>query len=66
MWTVLYISQSLETAKKLSDALLKSGIEPKLRCARTEDEEQGECYEVLVPDTELRAAQDLIIENELF
>ena len=51
MWTVIYVSQSIETAKKLIDVLLTN---------------KSSCYEVLVPSTELETAQDLIFENELF
>lgn len=66
MWTVVYISQSAETAQKLIDALSQNSIISKLRRANGEGENNCECYEVLVPNTELSAAQDLIIENELF
>ena len=55
MWTVIYVSQSIETAKKLIDVLLTNKVISKLSC-----------YEVLVPSTELETAQDLIFENELF
>lgn len=65
MWIVVYISQSAETSQKLIDALSLNGIISKLRRARGEEDKCG-CYEVLVPNTELSAAQDLIIENELF
>lgn len=66
MWTILYVSQSLETAKKLSDTLLNNDIASKMRRARGTDADTCDCYEVLVPNTELSAAQDLLIENELF
>lgn len=66
MWTVVYISQSTKTAQKLIDALSQNGIISKLRRARGEAEDKCGCYEVLVPNTELSVAQDLIIENELF
>lgn len=65
MWTVIYVSQSLETAKKLMDELYLSGIISKLRRASSGDATQG-CFDVLVPNTEMQAAQDLIIENDLF
>lgn len=65
MWTVVYISQSIETAQKLIDALSQNGIISQMRRARGGEDKCG-CYEVLVPNTELSAAQDLIIENELF
>lgn len=65
MWTVVYVSQSMETSKKLIDALLTNNVISKLRRANSCDE-QHECFEVLVPSTELEVAQDLIFDNELF
>ena len=64
MWTVIYVSQSIETAKKLIDVLLTNKVISKLR--RTNNCNESSCYEVLVPSTELETAQDLIFENELF
>ena len=65
MWTVIYVSQSPETAKKLADALYENGIVSKVRKSGSPEEDKG-CYEVLVTSTEMEAAQDLIIENDLF
>ena len=65
MWTVIYVSQSIETSAKLVDVLLKNGVISKLRRAAGSDEETN-CYEVLVPATEMQAAQDLIIDSDLF
>lgn len=65
MWTVIYVSQSPETAKKLADALYENGIVSKVRRSGGSEENQG-CCEVLVPNSEMEAAQDLIIENDLF
>ncbi len=67
MWTVVYVSQSLQTSRKLVDVLLCNKVISKLRRATSSDGGDGTgCFEVLVPSTELEAAQDLIIENELF
>ena len=66
MWTVVYVSQSKETSEKLVDVLLTNRVISKLRRANAVDDEKSGYYEVLVPSTELEAAQDLIIENELF
>ena len=63
MWTVIYVSQSHKTAQKLSNALYENGIISKLRRAGGAD---SDCCEVLVPNTEMEAAQDLIIEDSLF
>lgn len=66
MWTVIYVSQSIETAKKLIDVLLTNKVISKLRRTNNCNENESSCYEVLVPSTELETAQDLIFENELF
>ncbi len=66
MWTVLYVSQSIEISKKLIDVLLANRIISKLRRASGETVSDNCCYEILVPSTELESAQDLIFDNELF
>ena len=66
MWTVIYVSQSIETAKKLIDVLLTNKVISKLRRTNNCNRNESSCYEVLVPSTELETAQDLIFENELF
>ena len=66
MWTVIYVSQSIETAKKLIDVLLTNKVISKLRRTNNCNGNESSCYEVLVPSTELETAQDLIFENELF
>ena len=66
MWTVIYVSQSIETAKKLIDVLLTNKVISKLRRITNCNGNESNCYEVLVPSTELETAQDLIFENELF
>ena len=66
MWTVIYVSQSIETVKKLIDVLLTNKVISKLRRTNNCNGNESSCYEVLVPSTELETAQDLIFENELF
>ena len=66
MWTVIYVSQSIETAKKLIDVLLTNKVISKLRRTNNCNGNESSCSEVLVPSTELETAQDLIFENELF
>lgn len=67
MWIVVYVTQSMETAKKLGNVLYDNKVISKLRSAEhCNTNRDGECYEVLVPDTELETAQDIIFENELF
>lgn len=66
MWTVVYVSQSMEISKKLVDVLLINSVISKLRRTSGCNAKEGSCFEVLVPSTELETAQDLIFENELF
>ena len=66
MWTVIYVSQSIETAKKLIDVLLTNKVISKLRRTNNCNGNESSCCEVLVPSAELETAQDLIFENELF
>ena len=63
MWIVVYVSHAEDAVKRLVDVLRENGIISKVRHARNDD---GCCMEVLVPQTELDQAQDLIFENELF
>ena len=65
MWTVIYVSQSIETAKKLIDVLLTNKVISKLRRTNNCNGNERSSYEVLVPSTEPETAQDLIFENEL-
>ncbi len=60
MWTVVYVSQTEEKARGLRELLELNKIIARVRNSGGE----GGCYEVLVPQTELNSAQDLIFENE--
>lgn len=62
MWIVVYVSASKNSAEKLVKVLGEHEIIARLRCT---DKEQN-CFEVLVPQSELASAQDLIFDNELF
>ena len=66
MWTVVYISQSIQTSEKLVEVLSENAVISRLRRSSGSKEKKCGCYEVLVPSTELEKAQDLMIENELF
>lgn len=63
MWMVVYVSHAEETVNKLVGVLRGNGIISRVRHVKNDD---GVCFEVLVPQTELDGAQDLIFENELF
>lgn len=62
MWTVVYVSQTEQKARELVAVLRDNKIISRLR--RVNCEAENGCFEVLVPQTELDMAQDLIFENE--
>ena len=61
MWTVVYMTPNEEQANRLIDVLRGSSILSRVRTAGS----GCGCYEVLVPQTELESAQNLIFENDL-
>lgn len=64
MWTVVYMSQESDMAKKLVSILRENSILSRMRRIGEEGSRQG--FEVLVPQPEVNSAQNLIIDNELF
>lgn len=62
MWMVVYVSANKSNAEKLVKVLEENEIISKLRYTNV----SKSCFEVLVPQTELGIAQDLIFEKELF
>lgn len=64
MWMVVYVSQDGTAVKKLVEILSENHILSRVRRIGNNGERQG--FEVLVPQTELNSAQDIIIDSELF
>lgn len=64
MWTVIYMAQSKEVIDKLKQILEEHSILFKVRSINKSGEEDS-CYEVLVPDTEVSEAHELLIEAQL-
>lgn len=62
MWTVVYVSQTEKRARALTELLGLNKIISRVHNSGSGAD--GGCYEVLVPQTELTLAQDLIFENE--
>lgn len=62
MWTVVYVAQTEEKARLLAELFETNKIISRVH--NTGNEADGCCYEVLVPQTELDMAQELIFENE--
>lgn len=62
MWTVVYVSQNEQRARELTELFDSNKII--CRVHNSGKNIENGCYEVLVPQTELDMAQDLIFENE--
>ncbi len=60
MWTVVYISQSEDIAKEIKDLLEASQI---LVMMRSAGEKEQKSFEILVPETEVEQAHNIIINN---
>lgn len=63
MWTVVYMAQSRDIAAKLEEYLTKEGILVKQRPVNKDGEKKDNYYEVLVPETEVEEAHNVIIEK---
>ena len=65
MWTVVYLSQNKDKVDRLIKILNSSNIMTMLKVSREDDYESGTAYEILVPQTELESAQDIIFDTEI-
>ncbi|MDR0405279.1 MAG: hypothetical protein LBH54_00645 [Clostridiales bacterium] len=72
MWTEVYMARGGETAKTIGQALTDAGILVKLnpvgKGAQSEgapdsENDGGNCYKILVPHTEVKAAHMIIITS---
>lgn len=63
MWTVVYMAQSKDIAAKMQELLSNDGILVKLRPVSKNIENSDNYFEVLVPETEVDEAHNVIIEN---
>ena len=63
MWTTVYMAQDKEKAEQLRNAIEEKNIIVMLRAISVPDSAVSNCYEILVPKTELEAALDIIIEE---
>ena len=64
MWTVVYITQSEETANLVTEILKEKNLLYKVRAMGSKTVGDS-CFEVLVPETEINEAHSIIIENNL-
>ena len=65
MWTVVYVAQKSQEILKIKTILDENSIISRVRQGNTTTEEEGTCFEIMVPAGELSVAQDLILEFEM-
>lgn len=65
MWTVVYVAQKPQEVFRVKDILDKNSVISRIREGKDSDEENGMCFEIMVPSAELSQAQDLIIAAEM-
>lgn len=65
MWTVVYVAQKSQEVLKIKSILDENSIISRVRQGNDLPEEEGTCYEIMVPQGELSLAQDLILEFEM-
>ena len=58
MWTEIFVTQEIDTAKKLYDELKKIGIMARIKSGK-------ESYKILVPYAEVNESLNLIIDLNL-
>ena len=65
MWTVVFVSQDKSKIDKILKLLEENKIMTMLKTSSEGDFEVDNTYEILVPQTELETAQDVIFDCEL-
>lgn len=65
MWTVIYMAQSKNSVEILKDLFENNNILVKVRPINREIDEDNCCYEMLVPDSEVPLAHELLIDVAL-
>ncbi len=65
MWTVVYMSQDRSKVDRVLALLEENEIMTMFKSSEEEDFSEGCSFEILVPQTELETAQDLIIDSEI-
>ena len=62
MWVSVYMSQNVESAKIMREKIENFNILVMLRCISSNDGNAADCYELLVPKTEVNEALGIIID----
>ncbi|MBQ2889729.1 MAG: hypothetical protein IJE41_04675 [Clostridia bacterium] len=63
MWTTVYMTQSIDTARAMREKIEESHIIVMMRSIKPQEDAVESCYEILVPNAELKAALDIIIDE---
>ena len=66
MWTEVYFSQNGQKVEKLIELLGEAEIISRVRRITSDDGAGSTCYKVLVPQSELVEAQNLMVDRDLF
>ncbi len=65
MWTVVFISQDKDKIDNLVKILNDNSVMTMIKTTSEDDFGVGVAYEILVPQTELEVAQDIIVDTEI-
>ena len=63
MWTSVYMSQNIDTARETRQKMEEFKILVMLRSIKVEDHAGEDCFELLVPSAELSEALNIIISE---
>ncbi len=63
MWTSVYMSQNIDTAREMRQKMEEFKILVMLRSIKVEDRAGEDCFELLVPSSELGEALNIIISE---
>lgn len=63
MWMVVFVTQSAETAEKIKELIMAEGLLVKVRALNGSSEQKYGCYEILVTESELDEAHNIIINK---
>ena len=63
MWTSVYMTQNIDTARAMRKKMEDSEILVMIRSITDEDTMGEDCFEILVPGAEVKEALDIIINE---
>ncbi len=65
MWTVVYVAQKSQEVLKIKCILDENNIISRVKKGNAIEDEEGTCFEIMVPAAEIFQAQNLILEFEM-